>query len=367
MYIKTDRIIKVLLKTLVIIVSLFGFLIVYQFFVVDRSGSGDGEVKFSDVDPRSRYHEIAEWAVRNGIVRGYLDGSFRPDELISEKKMMVMLYSYFGLGELKYITTMIDESNIEVKNVGEVYGKLRDAGIFVDGTNVFDGSVLKREDNVTVRDVLVNLSKFFGDDNTSSKDFKILKTRVSTLKDDSGSLDKPVTKIEFLEMLYVMDTERADYNNEIVVNKKLEISDRFWLVDRDGVVKYVMMDNESGVLITLTESKNGYEVSVLNSGSTPYEYFGYSIITYGDGGVKSVFDTEKYIAFGGTSSVSTKIDGKSMRLIVIVLGDQVVEIDLDSVVRPSGVMTADEGVFDVEGNKLEFSEYEYVIQHVYSK
>ena len=369
MYSRIDKIIKNLLKSLVIMIVLFITMFSYNFFMEGRSVNGGYEehLEFSDIDNDSREYDIANWAVRNGIVRGYLDGSFRPDELVSEKQMMIMLYSYFGLGDLKYVTTMIDESNIEVKNVGEVYGKLRDAGIFVDGTNVFDGSVVKREDPVTVREVLLNFSKFFGDDTTSYKDFKILKSRVNSLKVSNDDLDVNVKKIDFLKMMYVLDNERADYNNEIVVNKSLNLSNRFWFVDREGVFTYVMRDVETGVLVALDQLEDGYGLSVLNSGSTPYEYFGYSVITYGDAGVNSVFDTENYVALGGTSNIYTKINGDSLEMVVLVLGDQVVEIPLGDLKVPKGLKTDKDGVFDGEGNKLDYKEYEYVIQHMYSK
>lgn len=363
-----DFIVKNLLRVVIILLGIAVLVAGYGMFnrlMIDKESV---DVSFSDIEEGSRKHDVAVWAVNNNIVRGYLDDTFRPNETISEKQMMVMLYSYFGLGDLKYITTMIDESNIEVKNVGEVYGKLRDAGIFVRGTNVLDGSVTERENKVSVREALVNLSKFFGDDDTSYKDFKVLRDRVyKSNKGNESSLDDNLTKIEFLDMLYVLDNNRDEYNNEIVVNQKLSMSDRFWLVNKEGDLIYFVRDNESGVTFSIKIESNGYDLTILNSSSTPYEYFGYSVITYGEMGVRSVYDTESYVALGGTSSVTTKIEEDKIEIIVVVLGDQVIEIPIDGLNPPKGLKDSGDGVYDFKGSKIDEKIYDYVIQHIYSR
>lgn len=363
-----DFIVKNLLRVVIILLGIAVLVAGYSMInrlMIDKESV---DVSFSDIEEGSRKHDVAVWAVNNNIVRGYLDDTFRPNETISEKQMMVMLYSYFGLGDLKYITTMIDESNIEVKNVGEVYGKLRDAGIFVNGTNVLDGSVTERENKVIVREALVNLSKFFGDDDTSYKDFKVLRDRIYKLnKGNDSSLDANLTKIEFLDLLYVLDNNRDEYSNEIVVNQKLSMSDRFWLVNKDGDLIYFIRDNDTGVTFSVTIESNGYDLNILNSSSTPYEYFGYSVITYGEMGVRSVYDTESYVALGGTSSVSTKIEDNKIEMIVVVLGDQVIEIPVGSLKPPTGLKDLGVGVYDYQGKKVNHKDYDYVIQHMYSR
>lgn len=363
-----DFIVKNLLRVVIILLGIAVLVAGYGMFNRLMLDKESVDVSFSDIEEGSRKHDVAVWAVNNNIVRGYLDDTFRPNETISEKQMMVMLYSYFGLGDLKYITTMIDESNIEVKNVGEVYGKLRDAGIFVRGTNVMDGSVTERENKVSVREALVNLSKFFGDDDTSYKDFKVLRDRVyKSNKGTESSLDDNLTKIEFLDLLYVLDNNRDEYNNEIEVNKKLKMSERFWLVNKDKELIHFVRDPDSGVTFSIKVESNGYDLTILNSSSTPYEYFGYSVITYGEMGVRSVYDTESYVALGGTSSVSTKIEDNKIEMIVVVLGDQVIEISVDSLKYPKGLKDFGVGVYDSKGKKVNEKDYDYVIQHMYSR
>ena len=49
---------------------------------------------FSDVKPDAYYSAAVAWAAANGIVKGYGDGSFRPDDAITREQMAAILYRY---------------------------------------------------------------------------------------------------------------------------------------------------------------------------------------------------------------------------------------------------------------------------------
>lgn len=51
---------------------------------------------FSDVQPEDWYADSIQWAVQKGIVLGYGDGSFGPDEQISREQLAAILYRYAG-------------------------------------------------------------------------------------------------------------------------------------------------------------------------------------------------------------------------------------------------------------------------------
>ncbi len=53
-----------------------------------------GENRFSDVRPGAYYASAVSWASANGIVNGYLDGTFRPDNQITREQMAAFLYRY---------------------------------------------------------------------------------------------------------------------------------------------------------------------------------------------------------------------------------------------------------------------------------
>lgn len=51
-------------------------------------------MSFSDVDEGSWYGEAVRWAASEGVIQGYEDGSFRPDDSISREQFAAMAYRY---------------------------------------------------------------------------------------------------------------------------------------------------------------------------------------------------------------------------------------------------------------------------------
>lgn len=56
--------------------------------------------KFSDVNSEAYYANFVTWAEKNGIVKGYQDGSFRPDNNINREEMAAMIYRYIEYKEI---------------------------------------------------------------------------------------------------------------------------------------------------------------------------------------------------------------------------------------------------------------------------
>lgn len=54
----------------------------------------EGESPFTDVHAGAYYADAVIWANRNGIVMGYDDGTFRPDEVIIREQIVTMLHRY---------------------------------------------------------------------------------------------------------------------------------------------------------------------------------------------------------------------------------------------------------------------------------
>lgn len=59
----------------------------------------DGAVTFSDVSSDAWYSDSVAWAAENGIVNGYGDGQFGPDDSITREQFAVMLWNYAGKPE----------------------------------------------------------------------------------------------------------------------------------------------------------------------------------------------------------------------------------------------------------------------------
>ena len=73
------------------------------------AGSADTEFKgvFSDVAEDAAYAKAVEWASANGIVSGYGDTTFAPDEEITKQDLISFLYRY-AVYDDAYVT--VDES-----------------------------------------------------------------------------------------------------------------------------------------------------------------------------------------------------------------------------------------------------------------
>ncbi|MDO5037496.1 MAG: S-layer homology domain-containing protein [Tissierellia bacterium] len=57
--------------------------------------------RFSDVGAQAWYKEAVDWAAKEGIVKGYGDRTFRPEDPISREQAMTILYRYLkGRGEI---------------------------------------------------------------------------------------------------------------------------------------------------------------------------------------------------------------------------------------------------------------------------
>ncbi len=63
-------------------------------FTVDGAPAASYNAAFSDVRPTAYYVSTVAWASANGIVNGYEDGTFRPDNLITREQMAAFLYRY---------------------------------------------------------------------------------------------------------------------------------------------------------------------------------------------------------------------------------------------------------------------------------
>ena len=78
--------------------------------------SGDGykglgsELGFTDTKKNAWYSDYLGWAVREGIITGYPDGSFKPGAPVSRAELAVVFARYFGYKELYFNADPLTES-----------------------------------------------------------------------------------------------------------------------------------------------------------------------------------------------------------------------------------------------------------------
>lgn len=63
---------------------------------LEKTPQVDFLIPFSDVKEGAWYAEAIRWAASEEIINGYEDGTFRPDDLISRQEMAAIIYRYEG-------------------------------------------------------------------------------------------------------------------------------------------------------------------------------------------------------------------------------------------------------------------------------
>ncbi|MEE0434554.1 MAG: 5'-nucleotidase C-terminal domain-containing protein [Peptococcaceae bacterium] len=59
-----------------------------------ENGTASGDAHFSDVADDAWYADAVNWAAENGIVNGYEDGTYRPNDNLTREQMAAMLHNY---------------------------------------------------------------------------------------------------------------------------------------------------------------------------------------------------------------------------------------------------------------------------------
>ena len=72
-------------------------MLVTLLYRMEKEPAAKGGNVFSDVEADSWYADAVAWSAANGLVEGYEDGAFRPDNAITREQMALILYRYAAL------------------------------------------------------------------------------------------------------------------------------------------------------------------------------------------------------------------------------------------------------------------------------
>ena len=78
-----------------LIVTLVFFL---GLFPSGTTAFAQSEIEFTDVDGHWAKETITKW-VQQGLIKGYTDGTFRPDDSITRAEFMALVNRAFGISE----------------------------------------------------------------------------------------------------------------------------------------------------------------------------------------------------------------------------------------------------------------------------
>lgn len=119
-----------------------------------------GEAGFYDVSETAWYSDAVAWAVSHDIVKGFDDGGFRPDALVSRQELVTFLYRFAQTREADLTTAQISEAYTDRDSVGswaeEAFAWAIHQGVIV-GT---DAGTLSAGDSVARAQAAVMFQRF---------------------------------------------------------------------------------------------------------------------------------------------------------------------------------------------------------------
>ncbi len=99
--------------------------------------AASGELKFTDADQiAAAYKDAVVWGVSNGIIKGYDDGSFRPDQNISRAQMATFMFRY--LNSIGYVFGDVQPASFA--DAGQIAGAYKDAVDAIVSLGIMNGT-----------------------------------------------------------------------------------------------------------------------------------------------------------------------------------------------------------------------------------
>ena len=85
-----------------------------------QKAAGEDTLTFTDVAENDWFYAAVQWASGEGIVNGYEDGSFKPDQAVTREELAVMLYRYAkSIGEEADPEYTIPATYTDVADIGD--------------------------------------------------------------------------------------------------------------------------------------------------------------------------------------------------------------------------------------------------------
>ena len=118
-----------------------------------------GTSKFSDVGANQYYTKAVAWAATNGIVNGYTDTKFAPDDNVTREQLAAILFRYakfkgYDISAIGNIENFADSSNVS--------SWAKDALVWNVGVGLINGDngALRPQGNATRAEIATLLMRF---------------------------------------------------------------------------------------------------------------------------------------------------------------------------------------------------------------
>lgn len=245
--------------------------------VVDYVGNG-----FTDVDSSDSSNAAIYWAKQTGLISGYTDGSFRPNNSVTERQFAKILVNYFKLNSTSNL------SNSSISETALHYNILAEYGIPLNGYNS-----IQLQNMAVKRGVVAQAIAYLanGSNNVEESIQYLLQNNITTGQNQAyqnidlhqyfGS-ENTLTRKQLVTFFYRMnnanivnisavalDTYKANTPSQGTVSNPTTTTTSNQLISRDkaiaiaqqkfpGTVTKIELDYDYGMPVYEIEIRNGY-------------------------------------------------------------------------------------------------------------
>lgn len=96
-------------------------MVVTVLYRIEGTPYPDGDKTLSDINNNEYYADAVKWAVNNGVVNGYANGTFKPNKSVSREELLVILRNYLRYKNGEEAVTVKDNGTYETfSDINEV-------------------------------------------------------------------------------------------------------------------------------------------------------------------------------------------------------------------------------------------------------
>lgn len=128
---------------------------------------GKGTVEFTDVEESAASYKAISWAVGEGIIKGFSDNTFRPKDTVTRQQVAIMLYRMAGEPEI-----MGGESFSDITSATSGFNAIR-WGSKVDVIRGYSDNTFKPEDNCLRMHIAIMLYRYSKNVENKSMDVQL--------------------------------------------------------------------------------------------------------------------------------------------------------------------------------------------------